>query len=138
MAERMAAHMRKELELEPTLVFSGPLTRTRQTAQAIRDEFGLPKVIIEDGLAPSNAHRGATLAVVLKKLAANDEMKRIVVVSHHDTIAVGLQALNYVGPDDVDPIAKAELRVLDVDRATGMWEEVLRCLPSDIGLEDLY
>lgn len=137
LAEAMAAHMRKDLELEPTVIFSSPLTRARQTAQAVRDEFGLPEVQTEDGLGPAD-HRGATLAVVLKKLAANEDMKRVVIVTHHDTVAQGLRALNFATPDEVDPIAKCELRVLDVDRKTGMWEEVRRCMPSDLGFTDYF
>jgi phosphohistidine phosphatase SixA len=135
-AMAMAKHM-KESGAVPTKVFASKLARSRQTAQIVAKEFGLPAPSVESGVGPMD-HRGPTLGVVLKKLAADKSNKRIAIVSHHDNIRQGLAVLNFLSDDDVDPIAKAEVRILDVKRKDGTWDEDKRCLPSDIGMDDLY
>jgi phosphohistidine phosphatase SixA len=134
--ETLASHMRESGDV-PTVVYASPLRRTRQTAKILADELGLPAVRIEDGLAPTR-HKGPAFSAVMKKLTSDESLKRICVVSHHDSIREGLTALNFADKDDVDPIAKGELRILDIDRKTGKWKERGRCLPSDLGLDDLY
>ena len=136
-AEAMAKHMKDDLELEPTCVIASPTARTRQTGKIVAQKFGLGPVTLESGLGPVD-HRGPTMSVVLKKIASDPNQKRVVIISHHDNIRDSLAALNFDEPNTVDPIAKGELRVLDVNRKDGTWKEDYRCMPSDLGFEDLY
>jgi len=60
-------------------------------------------------------------------------------VGHSDNIPPALRMLNWVQDKfEVDQFATAELRVIDIDRKTYSWDELLRVLPSDAGAEDLY
>ncbi len=126
----------------PKVIYSGPTLRTRQTAQRFLAAFrgaghALPKVVVEDGLGPGE-HRGHAGAAVLKKLADDPEVKRAMVVSHHDTLNKALASLNDVDPMTVPTFAKVEVRGIEFDRGTGEWEEDWCLLPSDVGEEDVY
>lgn len=136
MAAAMAGHMKSD-DWEPTIVISSPLKRAKQTAEAIRATFKLPPVVIEDAAGPT-AHRGPSLAVLIKKIARDESMKRVAIVSHHDQFRKALAILNMEDETEIDPYAKAEYRVLDVDRETGQWDELDRACPSDEGFEDIY
>ncbi len=139
---RLADHMKDEPdEYDPTVVYTSMLSRARQTGKILAQKLGLGPVIQESGFGPVD-HRGPTLGVVLKRLAAQKDpkVKRILVVSHHDSIRQGLAVMNDVMPTEVDPIAKSELRIIDMDREDGTWKEIHRCMPSDLDDEapDLY
>lgn len=123
----------RENDAAPKRIYASPLRRTQQTAQIIREAFSLPKVRSEDGLGPDKP-----LQMVVKKLTSKDDEKRVLLISHHDSIAEGLRALNFLDEQQLDPIACGELRCLTVDRDTGNWEEDARVLPSDLGGVDMY
>lgn len=120
----------------PSCIYSGPRVRCVETAKILQTELGLPKVELEDGLGPG---KGNSLAQVVKRLASNRRLKRIAIVSNHDAIDEGLRALDLIEHEiQFDRIAMAELRILDVKRKSGKWEEKLRVMPSDLGGEDRY
>lgn len=133
-ATALGKHM-KDKGYEPTEIYASPFTRARQTAQLVRESFPKAKIKVEPSIAEGNSIRG-----LVKKLAGDDKKKRIAIVSHHDAIHHGLQALNFEDNDgSLDPFAKGEMRELDVDRDTGTWKEKNRCPPSDLGdYEDGY
>jgi phosphohistidine phosphatase SixA len=131
----------KDNDSVPTVIYHSPAARTRQTAQILGKITGA-KLKADDTLQWGNSIRG-----VVKKVAADPKKKRVCIVSHHDCIRTGLRALNYVNGGRVDPIAKAEMRELKIDRdaAAGktqdpVWEETNRVLPSDIdrSFDDQY
>lgn len=140
MAAKMANHL-KIMGEEPTVVYTSQKARARQTGKIIAAKLGLGPIVQESGFGPVD-HRGPSVGVVLKNLAAQKDpkLKRIVVVSHHDNIRQGLTALNKCDLVDVDPICRAELRIINLDRKDGTWEEEYRCLPSEVDpdFEDLY
>jgi phosphohistidine phosphatase SixA len=135
-AAALASHMKDE-GYDPTCVITSTFARARQTGKILSDKLGLGPVKQENGLGPTD-HRGPTLSVVLKKYAADPECKRIIVVSHHDNIRQSLSALCHDEEYSVDPIAKGEMRVIDMNRKKGTWKEEHRCMPSELGFEDLY
>ena len=131
----LAAWMDKFQEI-PSCIYTSPRVRCIETAEILRKELGLPKVEVEDGLGPD---KGNALAQVVKRLASNKGLKRVAIVSNHETIDKGLRALDVIEHElEFDRMAMAELRILDVKRKSGKWDEKLRVLPSDLGGEDRY
>lgn len=140
LASAMSNHLYESGE-KPTAVYTSLLARTRQTGKIFAAKFGLGPVIQESGFGPA-AHRGAALGVTLKTLAKQDDpkLKKILIVSHHDAIQQGLAPLNGISPTEIDIFCKCEIRIYDLDRKDGTWEEISRCLPSDVSrdFEDIY
>jgi len=133
-AKAMAGWMRENDEI-PTVIFHSPVIRAKQTARIIGRELGV-RAIEEPNLAIDKPWE-----MVVKKIAADDGMKRVAVVAHSDNTVPGMRALNFLSGEDkfqVDPIAMAELRVLRVDRKSFTWDEEQRVLPSDLGETDFY
>ncbi len=123
----------------PTVIYAGPTVRTQQTAEliakAIKDEgFVPPEVKTDVSIGPYMSIRGLVL-----KLAEDGE-KRVMIVTHQQTIKAGLRALNVDNddPGKPDPYAAGEVRALDVKRKTGKWTEDKRVRPSDLGFSDVY
>lgn len=119
----------------PNSLFTSPAPRARQTASVLHRELGLLKPRVEDGLGPN---KGSSLASVLRRIAIDDRLKRVAIVSHHDTIEHSLAALNEDKPTDLERMAMGELRILKLDRDTGRWSEKDRILPSELGNEDHF
>jgi phosphohistidine phosphatase len=119
----------KDNDSVPSILYYSPATRTRQTAKILGDQLGV-KTVSDDTIAYGKSIRG-----LVKKVAADKTAKRVGIVSHHDCIRTGLRILNFVDGGRVDPIAKAELRELDVDRNDGSWTEKNRVLPSELDPE---
>lgn len=143
-SQQVAAMAKKLIEEDrvPTVIFSSPATRAMQTAKQLRKAFvdagyAVPQVRAEDGLGPS-AHRGHALQSVVQKIASDESLKRVMVVSHHDSINKGLAALNGAQPLDIPIFAKAEARGYKVDRDSGEWKEDWQILPSQAGVDDQY
>lgn len=119
----------------PSLILYSPVTRAKQTAKLLSTVTGAPS------REEQNLEISKPLEMVVKKLAADPDMKRVALVAHTDNILPGLRALNWLSGADkfaVDPIAMAELRILKVDRDSFTWDEKQRVLPSDIGATDYY
>jgi phosphohistidine phosphatase SixA len=119
----------------PSLILHSPLSRAAQTAKLLARQTGAPKV------EELNLGIDKPWEMVVKKLARDEDMRRVALIAHIDNIMPGLRALNFLsGADkyDVDPIAKGELRILKIDRDTAMWTEKQRVLPSDLGGVDYY
>lgn len=133
-AENLADWMDENGEV-PNVIYSGPRVRCTETAEILRKAFGAPKVRIEDGLGPD---RGNSLAPVVKKILSDTMLKRVAIVSNHDTICSGLRALDYSEEIEFDRIAMCELRIIKIDRDDAYWEEKRRVLPSELGGIDKY
>jgi len=129
----------------PAIIIASPAVRTQETAEAIVEEiekagFAPPKIKTDVSMGPHMSIRGAVL-----NAAADKSMKRVLIVSHHESISNGLRELRRtadgkereVSPH-LDQMAMAELRIFRVRRKNGDWEEKRRLLPSDISLCDYY
>jgi phosphohistidine phosphatase SixA len=133
-ANAIAGWMQSKDEL-PTVIYHSPVKRAAQTAKIIGKTLGVPTV------EEQNLEISKPLEMVVKRLAADKAQKRVALVAHTDNIVPGLRALNWLSGAEkfaVDPIAMAELRILDIDRDSFTWDERLRVLPSDLGCVDYY
>ena len=125
----------------PTLVVAASSVRTQQTADlvvaALKDAgFSPPDITTDVTIESFQSIRGLVL-----KLGADETKKRVLIVSHHETIRFGLKALvvdNGEDGEDIDPFAMGEIRCVDVKRKNGQWAEVWRVRPSDLGFVDVY
>lgn len=136
-----------EKEEIPTVLFVSPTVRTQQTAECICAEIEsagfVPPVIKTDvSIGPGMSIRGGILAA-----ASDKSLGRVGFVSHHESIAAGLRELgrakdgtpeNPAPSPHLDQLAMGELRIVNVKRKSGKWEEQRRVLPSDLGLADHY
>jgi phosphohistidine phosphatase SixA len=116
----------------PTCIVCSPIRRAVDTARLMSDAFGLPYAIDQ------NLEKDRPMEMFIKKCAADQGIRRPLLISHSDNIVPGLARLNYLPRTEVDPIAMAELRILKVDRDEVMWKEKNRILPSDLGGTDYY
>jgi phosphohistidine phosphatase len=126
MADAIAAAMKAADEI-PNVIFASPLERAKQTADIIGAALAVQVNIIDD-LAPNRPIEDRLL-----ELMGHTEIKRIMVVGHHDNLEPAFQ--NFGG--DFDPIAMGEVRRLKIDRRTGAWKEKWRVAPSDLGFQDM-
>jgi phosphohistidine phosphatase SixA len=115
----------------PNVIFASPKSRTQETAEILRDAFGLPEVVTKGSIGPN-----MSIKKLVEKVAGDKAMTRVMIVSHHETIASGLRVLNR--PDHADPMAQCELRVMKVKRKDVCCEEHNRILPSELGGWDRY
>lgn len=119
----------------PAVLFASPMQRTQETAEILRDKLGiLPRVITELSIGPHCSIRG-----LVKRVTADESMKRVGMVTHHATIENGLGQLN---ADPVmrhhDQFAQGEFRVYKTDRDKINLVEQTRVHPSDLGFIDRY
>lgn len=134
-AAKAVAQWMQDNDQVPNAIYYSPVMRAVQTAKIIGRTLGV-KCTEEPNLAIDKPWE-----MVVKRLAADDTMKRIALVAHSDNTVPGLRALNFLSGADkfsVDPIAMAELRILKVDRDSFTWDEQQRVLPSDLGQADYY
>jgi len=117
----------------PTRIEYSPTARTTETAKIVGKILHVP--VIEN----QNLFIDKPVDQYIKRLADDKSNKRVMLVGHSDNIPPALRMLNWVQDKfEVDQFATAELRVIDIDRKTYSWDELLRVLPSDAGAEDLY
>jgi phosphohistidine phosphatase SixA len=125
----------------PSVIYASDAVRTQMTAEsvakAIEDAgFVAPKVKTDVGIGSHKSIRALIL-----KVGANGE-KKVMLVSHKETIMMGLKALEVDNNDNKaekpDPHAAGEIRIYDVKRKNGNWSEDKRVRPSDIGFDDVY
>lgn len=117
----------------PNFILASPMLRTQQTAEILRDAFGLPSVESKGSLGPNESIRKMVL-----KVALDPSYTRVMMVTHHETIAHGLRVLNLEPWAHFDMFAQGELRIFRVDRKDQTWEEHRRMMPSDFGFPDHY
>lgn len=117
----------------PSIIYASPLSRTQETADILKDCFGSAAVKTDVSIGPHASLRGLIL-----KCAADKSMTRVMIVSHHESIANGLRELNGDPFRHLDQMAEGELRIIKVDRDDGTWEEHRRMLPSDLNYTDHY
>lgn len=122
-----------ENDERPACIFASPALRTQETAEILRDAFGLPSVELAGSIGPAMSIRKKVLS-----LAADRTTKNAMLVSHHETIAHGLRALNLDPAPHLDLFAEAEMRRYRIDRESGTWKERLRVPPSDLKNRDNY
>lgn len=123
----------------PSAIYASDEVRAQRTAElmvgAIKDAgFAVPEITTDVSIGSHKSIRGLIL-----KLAEKGE-KKVMLVSHRETILMGLKALEVDngGSNGVDPHAAGEIRVVDVKRKNGKWREVRRVRPSDLGFDDVY
>lgn len=130
-AKAVAKHLADE-GMSPTIVLAGPATRTVQTGRIAADVFGC------DFAVEPMLYVGGPMTVLLRRLA-DSGAKRVHLVTHDDVIENTLHKLDGQDPKQpIDKVAMAEARVVDFDRGDLSWEERMRVLPSDLGLDDHY
>jgi phosphohistidine phosphatase SixA len=115
----------------PNVIFASPKARTQETAEILRDAFGLAEVVTKGSIGPQ-----MSITKLLTKVANDRAMTRVMIVSHHETIGQGLRVLDV--PNHPDPLAQSELRVMKVKRKDVSWQEHCRVLPSELGGWDHY
>lgn len=137
-ATGMGEHLAEQEEI-PTTIYASPTVRTQQTADLIAraiEEAGFdpPEVKVDLTIGPMMSIRGLVLKF------GESGVKKALIVSHHESIAMGLQALNVDNGESEKPdqYAAAEIRTYDVKRKSGRWTERSRVRPSDIGFSDTY
>ena len=122
-----------DTETIPNVIWASPRLRTQQTAEIVRDALGLPSVDTRGSMGSDMSIRKMVL-----KACGDKSLTRVMLVSHHESIAQGLVALNQAAESHADKFAMAELRMYRVARKDGTWEEHLRLPPSDLGGWDRY
>lgn len=120
----------------PTVLYTSPMSRTQETAEAIAQAiedagFAKPEIVVDVGIGPKMSIKG-----LIEQVAGDDSLTRVGIVSHHESITAGLRVLDR--PDHPDPLAQAELRIYRVKRKDGAWKEKKRVLPSDLEGLDHY
>ncbi len=124
-----------DTETIPNLIWVSPKLRTQQTAEIVRATLGLPEEVVAiKGSIDSNM----SVRKLVLKAAGDKSVTRLLIVSHHESIAHGLRVLNLDPAPHLDMFAMGELRQYRVDRKAGTWEEHLRMPPSDLGNSDNY
>lgn len=113
----------------PNVIFASCFTRTQQTGDIVGKALEVP-VDLLDELAPH-----LPLARWLMGLIQSEDLKRVMIVGHHDNLEPCFEELSD-GQTPFEELAKGEVRRFDVDRDTGEWQEEWRLKPSDVGFED--
>lgn len=116
----------------PTAIVCSPIRRAVDTAKIMSDAFGI------DFTIDQNLEISKPMEMLMKKLAADKSVSKILLIAHTDNIVPALARLNYLDKSEVDPPAMAELRILKVGRKDAQWKEKLRVLPSDLNCVDYY
>lgn len=117
----------------PNSILASPKLRTQETAEILRDAFGLPAIETKGSMGPDMSVRKMIL-----KMAADKSRTRVAIVSHHESLEHGLRVLGMEPFVHLDIFAQAELRIMKVSRKDGTWKEHRRVLPSDLGGKDFY
>jgi phosphohistidine phosphatase SixA len=131
--EKLGEKMQSDGDI-PCCIYASPKLRCQETAEILRDAFGLDDVKTVPSIDSEQSIRGLVL-----KLAGKGR-KGPMIVSHHETIAHGLRTLPDKAATEVhaDMFAQGEMRKIKVDGKSGKWKEKSRTLPSDLGNEDHY
>ena len=103
----------------PTVIYASPVLRTQMTAsliaEAIADAgFVKPEIETDEGIGPYMSIRALVL-----KLLADKASVRVAIVSHHESIMIGLNALsidNEGKKKEIDVYASGEVRILKIKR----------------------
>ena len=117
----------------PNFIFTSPKLRTQETAEIIREAIGLSSVKVDPSI---DSHM--SIKKLVEKVAGDEAMTRVAIVSHHESIEHGLRVLNLEPWIHLDMLAMSEMRILDVKRKKFTWKEEARVVPSDLGGEDIY
>ena len=126
-AEAIAKGM-MDMEEMPSVIFASNFVRTQETADIVGKTLKVPVDLIDE-LAPHLSLTNWVMSIV-----GNKDMKRVMIVGHHDNLQPCFEELGDGEP--FKDLAKGEVRRLDIDRDTGEWEETWQLKPSDVGLED--
>jgi phosphohistidine phosphatase len=141
LAKAVGAKMKSAGQV-PSVIFSSPLERAKQTADIIGAKLKVQVNIIDD-LAPNRPLEDRVLELIKHR-----QVKRAMLVGHHDNTTPAFD--NFGGDmgdsltddddeddfDDWPPLVKAELRKLRIDRDSGNWKCVWRVMPSSLGFSD--
>ncbi len=123
----------------PTVIWASPMLRTMQTAEILRECFGLTRIEPKGSMGPH-----ASIRKMMLKATQDAALSRVMIVSHHESLEHGLRVLNNEPRVHLDTFAQGELRIMRVRRKDGSWEGDgddpfhRRVLPSDLGFADHY
>lgn len=131
-AENLAKWMVDKDEV-PSIIFASPKLRTQETAEILRDAFGLPNVETKQSIGPV-----MSIKKLVERVAGDQSMTRVAIVSHHETLEHGLRVLNLDPAPHLDIFAQGELRIVKVGRKKFHWKEHRRVVPSELGGRDNY
>ncbi len=132
MVQALGAWMLDKDEV-PNSILASPKLRTQETAEILRECFGLPQIETKQSLGPSMG-----ITKMVQKVAQDASRTRVMLVSHHETIAHGLRVLNLDPNPHADMYAEAEMRIYKVSRKDGSWKEHRRVRPGELGYRDQY
>jgi len=130
--EALAQWMSDKDEI-PSIIFASPKLRTQETAEILRDVFGLATVETKQSIGPS-----MSIKKLVERVAGDKAMTRVCIVSHHETIEHGLRVLNRDPAPHLDMFAMGELRIMKIGRSKFHWDEHRRVVPSELGGRDKY
>lgn len=125
----------------PSVIWASPMLRTQETAEILREAFGLPTVDTKGSMGPQ-----ASIRKMVLKAAQDRSLTRVMLVSHHETLEHGLRVLNLEPRVHLDSFAMGELRIMKIRRKDGSWKGGgdnddpyhRRIPPSDLGFADKY
>lgn len=117
----------------PNYIFASPKLRTQETAEILRDAFGMPEVVLKGSISSN-----MSIKKLVTKVAQDKSFTRVMIVSHHETLENGIRVLNLDPTIHHDIFAQAELRIFKIDRDSLSMEEHLRVVPSELGGQDKY
>jgi len=117
----------------PSIIFASPKLRTQETAEILREAFGLASVETKQSIGPN-----MSIKKLIERVASDATMTKVAIVSHHETIAHGLRVLNLDPAPHLDMFAEAEMRIMKVGRKKFHWKEHRRVMPSELGGRDFY
>lgn len=133
-AQALAAWMMDKDEV-PNSILVSPKLRCQETAEILRDAFGMPESMVE---TKASMDSDMSIRKMVLKSCADKSKTRVAIVSHHESIEHGLRVLNLEPWIHLDMLCACELRILKVSRKDGTWKEHRRVMPSDLGGKDYY
>lgn len=112
----------------PSVIFCSPFARTIQTADIVGKALGV-KVDILGDLAPN-----IPLEETILNMIGADHLKRVMIVGHVDNTTPAFQA--FESKEKWEPLVRAEIRRLEIDRKDACWELKWCLCPADLGLNN--
>lgn len=113
----------------PTRVLTSPVARAVETGRIVAGFFEIKPEV-------NNTLDLEHPAEMLVRQLADQRVKRALIVAHSDNLEPALASLNAIDPEDVDPFATGELRILRVKPKAVTWKEKRRVTPNDLGIGD--
>lgn len=111
-------------DIRPTVIFTSPLRRARETADIFAKAFGDAPVKVVLAL-----HRHDDPEPWLRRVVLAGGLRKVMLVGHVDNLPDMMSELG--DGREVDRFKKGELRAYKIDRESGDWRERWRISPAD-------